>query len=221
MKDTFLTTDALLLNHCAQHGLHYASSTGVAGFLWKNLLTIAHVGDSKACIARQVGEQIHPEWLTIDHKPNMPHELARIESNGGSLAWLHGNKPYIRGGDFHRRQQNGEHPKQLNYSRAFGGKDLKCYGLSAEPDVSHFQLDGDDKLLILASDGLWDVLNPKVACELALEARKTGRNASKELVDWAIQEMPGCNVRDNVTVIAIFLNEKRIDEISASSTSSD
>ena len=47
---------------------------------------------------------------------------------GGSLAWLHGNKPYIRGGDFHPRQANGEHPKQLNYSRAFGGKDLKMFG---------------------------------------------------------------------------------------------
>ena len=81
---------------CADKKLHYASSTGVAAFLWGNLLTVAHVGDSKACIARQVGEELLPEWLTVDHKPNMPHELKRIESNGGSLAWLHGNKPYIR-----------------------------------------------------------------------------------------------------------------------------
>lgn len=61
----------------------------------------------------------------VDHKPNMPSELQRIQASGGSLVWLHGNKAYIRGGDFIRRQANGEHPKQLNYSRAFGGKDLK------------------------------------------------------------------------------------------------
>jgi len=64
-------------------------------FLWKNLLTISHVGDSKACIARTDGNNVHPEWLTVDHKPNMPHELRRIEASGGSLAWLHGNKPYV------------------------------------------------------------------------------------------------------------------------------
>lgn len=81
---------------CTEKRLHYASSTGVAAFLWGNLLTVAHVGDSKACIARQVGDELLPEWLTVDHKPNMPHELKRIEQSGGSLAWLHGNKPYIR-----------------------------------------------------------------------------------------------------------------------------
>lgn len=47
---------------------------------------------------------------------------------------------HIRGGDFFVRQQAGEHPKQLNYSRAFGGKDLKMFGLSAEPDISHFEV---------------------------------------------------------------------------------
>jgi len=45
-----------------------------------------------------------------------------------------------RGGDFFRRQAAGEHPKQLNYSRAFGGKDLKMFGLSVEPDISHFEI---------------------------------------------------------------------------------
>ena len=36
--------------------------------LWQNLLTIAHVGDSKALIAKQVGAAVQPEWLTVDHK---------------------------------------------------------------------------------------------------------------------------------------------------------
>lgn len=96
LTQSFLQADQALICMCADKKLHYASSTGVAAFLWGNLLTVAHVGDSKACIARQVGEELLPEWLTVDHKPNMPHELKRIESNGGSLAWLHGNKPYIR-----------------------------------------------------------------------------------------------------------------------------
>lgn len=96
LRSTFLNADEALIAMCTEQKLHYASSTGIAAFLWHNLLTIAHVGDSKACIARLVGEELHPEWLTVDHKPNMPNELKRIEQSGGSLAWLHGNKPYIR-----------------------------------------------------------------------------------------------------------------------------
>lgn len=207
LRQAFLNADQALINMCAEKRLHYASSTGVAIFLRQNLLSVAHVGDSKACIARVVGNEMHPEWLTVDHKPNMPHELKRIEQCGGSLAWLHGNKPYIRGGDFLRRQAAGEHPKQLNYSRAFGGKDLKMYGLTAEPDISHFELSNDDKLILLASDGLWDVINPRTACEIALRANKEGRSATKDIVQFAINEMPRVGVRDNITVIAIFLHQ--------------
>ena len=96
MKTAFLNADQELIDHCAERNLHYASSTGVTAFLWQNLLTVAHIGDSKACIARIIDGKIQPEWLTIDHKPNMPLELQRIQGAGGSLAWLHGNKPYIR-----------------------------------------------------------------------------------------------------------------------------
>ena len=206
IHNTFLSTDKELIEMCSEKGLHYASSTGVAAFLWKNLLTVAHVGDSKACIARLDGSDVHPEWLTVDHKPNMPFELRRIEANGGSLAWLHGNKPYIRGGDFFRRQALGEHPKQLNYSRAFGGKDLKMYGLSAEPDISHFEIAPEDRLVLIGSDGLWDVLNPRIACEIAFRAKAQGRSATADIVSAAITEMPICGVRDNITVIAIFLH---------------
>lgn len=207
MRSAFVNADAALIQMCTEKALHYASSTGVSAFLWKNLLTVAHIGDSKACIAKWKDNELHPEWLTVDHKPHMPHELARIERSGGSLAWLHGNKPYIRGGDFFRRQANGEHPKQLNYSRAFGGKDLKMFGLSAEPDINHFEITSDDKLVLIGSDGLWDVLNPKVACDIAIAARREGRSATSDIVQRAIHDMPICGVRDNITVIALFLND--------------
>lgn len=207
LRSAFQSSDSALIQMCTEHKLHYASSTGVVSFLVNNLLTIAHIGDSKACIARMKENVIQPEWLTVDHKPNMPNELRRIEENGGSLAWLHGNKPYIRGGDFFPRQQKNEHPKQLNYSRAFGGKDLKMYGLSCEPDINHFEIGEEDKLLLIASDGLWDVLHPKLACDIAMQAKKKGTSASDDIVRRAIQEMPLTGVRDNISVIAIFLND--------------
>ena len=101
----------------------------------------------------------------------------------------------------------GEHPKQLNYSRAFGGKDLKMYGLSADPDISHFEITATDKVLLLASDGLWDVIHPRTACEIAIKAHSMGLSATNELARIAVEQMPVAGVRDNITIIAVFLNE--------------
>ena len=83
---------------------------------------------------------------------------------------------------------------------------MKMFGLSAEPDISHFEITADDRLVLIGSDGLWDVLNPRVACNIALNAFREGRSATEDIVQATIREMPVCGVRDNITVIAIFLN---------------
>jgi serine/threonine protein phosphatase PrpC len=96
IRTAFLSADDELIKLCSSNNMNYVSSTGVTAFFWRNILTIAHIGDSRACIAKISDGLIRPEWLTIDHKPNTPAELKRIESCGGSLVWLHGIKPYIR-----------------------------------------------------------------------------------------------------------------------------
>ena len=58
LRDTFLRADDLLLKFCDERKYHYASSTGVVTFLRGNLLTVAHVGDSKAMVAKLVNGQV-------------------------------------------------------------------------------------------------------------------------------------------------------------------
>jgi serine/threonine protein phosphatase PrpC len=43
--------------------------------------------------------------------------------------------------------------------RAFGDADLKGKGVTAEPQITEYHLQPDDSFVILASDGLWDVLS--------------------------------------------------------------
>ena len=43
--------------------------------------------------------------------------------------------------------------------RALGDADLKDKGVTAEPQISEYHLQPDDSFVILASDGLWDVLS--------------------------------------------------------------
>jgi serine/threonine protein phosphatase PrpC len=100
-RNAFLLTDAALIEQCRELNHHYTASTGVTAFFFKNILTISHVGDSRACIARVSpdGGTLECELLTACHKANQPQELRRIKSQGGSLVYLHGDKPYLRWGE--------------------------------------------------------------------------------------------------------------------------
>lgn len=225
-----MDTDKRLLEHCSQHGLDYASSTSVTAVLTGSLLTIGSLGDSRIAIGKEKRGSLVGEFLTRDHKPDQPHELKRISSvsstttqphrplekgirtnyhlftqNGGSLVYLHSGKPFLRGGDFSYRQQCGDRPMQLNYSRAFGGKDLKCYGLSANPDITQLTLTDTDRVLILASDGLWDVSDADTAVRMAWHSKINGRNPSEDLTDFALKQHDYRGSIDNVTVVVLFL----------------
>lgn len=48
---------------------------------------------------------------------------------------------------------------QLAVTRAFGDLDLKTQGVSNKPDLKIIELTKDYKYLIIASDGLWDVID--------------------------------------------------------------
>jgi len=100
----------------------------------------------------------------------------------------------------------GDRPMQLNYSRAFGGKDLKMYGLSVHPDVKTIQLKKSHRVVVLASDGLWDVVSQERACRVALEEHAQGRHAAEALVNLGLSQLQAVGSVDNVTVVCVFFN---------------
>jgi len=207
LSECFLLTDERLLTWCRENENHYSSTTAVTAFVHipTRRLLVAHIGDSKVVLGRtEHKEGEDPQMLgvsvTTDHKPNMPEERKRIEAAGGSLTYLHGGKPFIRGGDFTQRK----HAMQLNYSRAFGGKDLKMYGLSAVPDISEFVLDKRERVVVLGSDGLWDVVDPTSAVQLAEQAAAQQKCPSEELTLLALKNHVAKGSADNVTAICCF-----------------
>ena len=56
---------------------------------------------------------------------------------------------------------------QLAVSRAFGDKNLKTH-LRSDPDVQNADVDSDTDILVLASDGLWKVINLSLSLSLLL-----------------------------------------------------
>ncbi|XP_042463859.1 probable protein phosphatase 2C 24 [Zingiber officinale] len=139
----------LPLCRCDRSGIEsdIVGSTAVVALLDGNRkLVVANCGDSRAVLSR--GGQAVP--LTDDHKPDRPDELARIEGAGGRVIYFNGAR--VSG--------------MLAMSRALGDKYLKAF-VTSEPEICVLDRSPEDECLIIASDGLWDVIPNEVACNVA------------------------------------------------------
>jgi protein phosphatase len=213
VRDMYMSADESLLLSCAKDAQNYATCTSVTLVVVGDLLAVGHLGDSRIVLGKEVDGRMVGELMTTDHKPDNEQERQRIEESGGAVVRLrnHGAKPFIRGGDFMVRNASGDRPMQLQYSRAFGCKDLKCFGLSSVPDVRLLRI-GDRgspayrhvRYAILASDGLWDVVDTQRAVQIAHQAVQEGRSPSEAVVRCALHEQWKRKARsDNITAVCV------------------
>jgi serine/threonine protein phosphatase PrpC len=110
----------------------------------------------------------------------------------------------------------------LNLSRALGDLEYKQVShlppeeqmVTANPEVRKLRLTPDDEFLILACDGIWDVLTNEEAVAFVrsrLLAGKTPREICEEACDHCLAEdTSGCGKGcDNMSiVISVFKNSK-------------
>ncbi|CAK9110221.1 Probable protein phosphatase 2C 62 (OsPP2C62) [Durusdinium trenchii] len=106
------------------------------------------------------------------------------------------------------RSALGEQPMQLQYSRAFGAKDLKIFGLSSVPDVKIIRMDSgavkNVRFLVLASDGLWDVMSAQEAARQLQEAIAHRQHPAECLVQAALNTQGRLGGRaDNITAVTV------------------
>ncbi|KAK1938702.1 putative serine threonine phosphatase 2C containing protein [Babesia divergens] len=195
LSQMYANADAELLDLCHKFQNNYSSCTS---------------GDSRVSMCYEEEGTLFAKFITTDHKPDVPHEESRILAAGGSVQYIptHENKPFLRGGDFLARKAKGDMPMQIQYSRAFGGKDLKLYGLHNDPDITVFRREESHKGFILASDGLWDTIECQQAFCNAFYALNRGDNPSRYLVHTTLAEDKRLAKRsDNITIIVIFFEE--------------
>ncbi|KAG0518374.1 hypothetical protein BDA96_09G170000 [Sorghum bicolor] len=123
----------------------HAGSTAVVAVVSPTSVVVANAGDSRAVLSR-AGV---PVPLSVDHKPDRQDELERIQEAGGRVIYWDGAR--VLG--------------VLAMSRAIGDGYLKPF-VTAEPEVAVTERTDDDECLILASDGLWDVVTNEMACDV-------------------------------------------------------
>ncbi|KAH6762704.1 protein phosphatase 2CA [Perilla frutescens var. hirtella] len=165
-------------------------STAVVAVVSPDKIVVSNCGDSRAVLCRN-GVAIP---LSVDHKPDRPDELRRIEEAGGRVIYWDGAR--VLG--------------VLAMSRAIGDSYLKPYVIP-EPEVTVRERTAEDECLILASDGLWDVVSDQTACGVArmcLESRKAAAyeacsDASILLTRLALARRS----TDNVSVVVVDLRK--------------
>lgn len=149
-------------------------------------ITCANAGDSRLVVGTIHG--IHGKRLTIDHRPS--DEKERI-CDGGS---------FVCGG-----RVNGI----LAISRALGDHAMKSVVIPT-PHTVTYPIQPDDRFVIVACDGLWDVVEDNEAvtyvAKIIVETKSiprdiVAREAAKALVQLALDK----GSTDNVSVVVVLL----------------
>lgn len=166
-------------------------STAVTALIGARYIITGYCGDSRAVLCRN--KRAFP--LTVDHKPERDDETERVQKAGGQVLFFNG--PRVMG--------------LLAMSRAIGDQSLRPYVIPT-PDVCVLHRSVDDELLILATDGLWDVLTNQEACTLALKclnrAKEKGarpEEATRLTATVLTRAAMDRGSRDNITVVVVDL----------------
>ena len=157
----------------------YTGSTATIIIICDNKIYCGNVGDSKGYIIKEN----NCIQITTDHKCTNQEEGNRIINSGGKII-----KNRVMG--------------QLILSRTLGDLYVKKYGVVSTPSICVNDIDSNIKFCVIASDGVWDVIDEGCLFEMS----KNFKNADlfcKEIVKNALEK----GSKDNISCIVISFIE--------------
>lgn len=186
LTDQIIAVDKQVVEKCKGR-TDMSGTTAVIAVLDGELLIIGNVGDSRAVMGDLKGSTIP---LSFDHKPNQLKERRRIKEAGGFITFT--GVWRVAG--------------ILATSRALGDFPLKEPRklITAEPDVLTFSLrDHKAHFVILATDGLWDVLTNEEAVAFVRDHIHEPDYGAKSLALHAYYR----GSQDNITVAILNIDK--------------
>ena len=166
-------------------------------------LTVANLGDSRAVLSEGIVTA-----LSRDHTPTDPDEYDRIIAAGATV-----------------NRYGRICPLGLNLSRSFGDHACKDAGLppheqavSPVPEVTSIEIRGSKRsgghsFVVLASDGVWNMLDNEEVSRLVLDLLSPSPTA-EDLAEVAMKLCIACiapspddvNGTDNITVLLVYFD---------------
>jgi protein phosphatase 2C family protein 2/3 len=174
---------------------HEGGCTAACVLLTSGRVVCANAGDSRAVLYRNNNTVIP---LSLDHKPASEVEVARIEQAGATIV------PCANGS-----RVNGI----LAVSRAIGDFEFKnrpdlswmAQAVTAKPDITEVAITSEDNFIVIACDGIWEVLSSEEVCKFVSESLAATKDdvglVCEMLLDRCLAPVapgPGC---DNMTVL--------------------
>ncbi|KAL3355644.1 hypothetical protein AABB24_016697 [Solanum stoloniferum] len=187
-----------------------SGSTAVTLVMQGQNIFVGNVGDSRAVLAtRDKDNSLMAVQLTVDLKPNLPREAARIHKCKGRVFALQDEPEVAR-----VWLPNCDSPG-LAMARAFGDFCLKDFGLISVPDVYYHHITEKDEFVLLATDGVWDVLSNKEAVDIVASAPSRA-TAGRALVDcatraWRLKYPTSKN--DDCAIVCLYLNSTPVLDV--------
>ncbi|KAL8130672.1 hypothetical protein V2J09_019827 [Rumex salicifolius] len=211
-KDAFLKTYKAMDKELKSHpnlDCFCSGSTGVTIVRQGLNLYMGNIGDSRAIMgSKDKDDSLTAIQLTVDLKPDLPREAERIKRCKGRVFALQ-DEPEV-----HRVWLPFDDAPGLAMARAFGDFCLKEYGVISVPEFAHRTLTEKDQFIVLASDGIWDVLSNEEVVEIVWRAPSRA-SASRILVESAAREWKlkyPTSKMDDCAVVCLFLDGKMDSE---------
>jgi len=178
-----------------------SGTTAVSCFMRKNHMWLANSGDSRAIIVRKKdkGTGFTSVDLTEYQKPDTPAEMRRILSMGGHVT------PAGANGSPSRVWHN---LRGLAMARSIGDHAAATVGVIAEPEITEYDVRPDDHSLVIASDGVWELITSEEVAEIVYRVTlqtDDPEEMCKAIVDqasyvWKVEEG---DYRDDITVVVL------------------
>lgn len=188
IKTGFLNMDDKLRNMPeVLSGQDKSGSTAVGVIISPTHIFFANCGDSRAVLCSN-GKCA---FSTTDHKPVNPVEKERIQKAGGSvmIQRVNGSLAVSRAlGDFEYKNVEGMGPcEQL---------------VSPEPEIFVQERNPADEFLVLACDGIWDVMTNEELCDFVrnrLQISHSMEHICNQVIDTCLYK----GSRDNMSIVIV------------------
>jgi len=187
--------------------LSFSGSTLICVLVVGDTLVCANIGDSRAILGTLNDLGWQRVSMSRDHKPELDKETKRILNSGGRIA-KYQDALGQESGPMRVWLRDQDIPG-LAMSRSIGDNIAKQAGVVDSPEFKWLTLARNDKFIVLASDGLWEVITNEECVKIVGELYNLGNTevccenlVKKALSRWKRQS----EVVDDITVIVLFLN---------------
>jgi len=190
---TYLNIDYELINADFYDN---SGSTAVCAIITPSHILCANVGDSRCVLGKNDGYVV---IMSEDHKPSLEEEKERIVAAEGFVYMDRVN------GELAMSRALGDFQYKSNDSLSLDRQQVIAY-----PDISIHERSSNDRLLLIACDGIWDVIENDEAISFLNDIilKEKVEESSEKMAESLIRLALKAGSTDNLSAIVVKLGKK-------------